>query len=301
MSGVIYASGFIHAGLTRESDGTPCGVLFGGLQTLMRLGADLKSNTFILCFDTGYNMRKDIYPDYKGNRKDKPREVEVILEQIPAFRDMLQKLGFRNQISVNGYEADDLIAHYVMNAEPDEKVVIVSSDEDMYQLLSKNVRMWAVRKKEWFSTESLMEKYGCTPEVYLQAKIIAGCPTDNVKGVQGVGIKTAVKWLHAESNPKSKTSIKIDEEHKAVILQNKPLIALPFGGAVDGGSLNLLDLMEDDFLSDEDYLAYMRELEFEFMINNIKAWQGFKKGRDVSKKGSRERVSRRMKKKGKKL
>jgi DNA polymerase-1 len=298
-SGLIYASGFIHGNMTRDSDDLPVGVLFGVLQTIFKLANDLKTNDFIFCLDSSASKRRDIYPDYKGNRKDKSKEIERILHQIPMLLKMLEDLGFKNLIKAHGYEADDLIAHYALNKEPDEKVVIVSSDEDMYQLLSKTVRMWPVRKKEWITEKVLMETYGCTPDMYLEAKIITGCGTDNVKGIDGVGIKKAVQFLCGEMNEKTKTFQKIQDNLDQIRKTNRILITIPFDGAVDVPAEDL-ELKDNQFVDDDTYLEIMTELQFDFMINNISHWRGFKKGRDVSKAGRRERVSRRMKKKGKK-
>ena len=170
------------------------GIVYGFMNQILTLAKDLKSSRFIFCWDSKKNFRKDIMPTYKGNRQEKDeqtkKELEKAFDQFKMLRtEVLPNLGFANVFVQPGYEADDLIAHVVQRF-PD-KYIIVSGDEDLYQLLGEDrfisTMIYQPIKKNLVTTKSFYEKYGIDPVAWSTVKALAGCTSDNVEGIKGVG------------------------------------------------------------------------------------------------------------------
>jgi len=215
--------------------GTPTGVIFGFLSRVLHLGQMFHTNDVVFCWDSSTSLRKRLYPEYKAHRKpatpELAKELEVAFRQFRILREqVLPRIGFRNVRMQDGYEADDLIARMVH----DElgEFVVVSADEDLYQLLQGNVRVYNPSSKLIMTRGRLYEEHGVSPSEWLRAKVVAGCRSDNVSGVPGVGMATALKWVKVELPSTSKTVGKIltfINDKEAVSLNTK-LVTLPFEG-----------------------------------------------------------------------
>lgn len=180
--------------------GIVTGVLFGVFRDILFLQELHQTENIIFCFDSGESIRKSIYPAYKANRKppltEKEAEAkETLYQQIEKLRTKwLPALGYRNILQDMGYEADDLIASVCVDLHSTDEAVVVSSDQDLYQLLSGRVRIWNPHKKKTITIQSFKKEYGIHPYHWPKVKAIAGCSSDNIKGIKGVGEKTAIKF-----------------------------------------------------------------------------------------------------------
>jgi len=152
-----------------------------------------------IIWDSRLNNRKKLYPQYKGNRKPKTLTDErdktnhyTLLDQL---KDSLKLLGDWACIEQSGFEADDLIAHFVNESTIDNNFVIVSSDNDMYQLLGNRVTQYLPHRKEFYTYLDFKKEFGIIPEKYVYVKALAGDRGDNIIGINGVGIKKAVKLI----------------------------------------------------------------------------------------------------------
>lgn len=208
------------------------GVLFGFMKRLIKLAKDFESPQLIFCWDSKKSWRKISYADYKGTRKDKTPEQEALdAEAYPQFQllrtEILPRIGFRNVFMQPGLESDDLMAWWAMKGLLADKTVMITGDEDMYQCLGF-ADFYCPSKKLYVTEEDLRAEYGCSDEQWGEAKRIAGCPTDNVQGVAGVGMKTAIKYLNGEMKKGSKTYMKIvSPAGKHFAKRNKDLVVLP--------------------------------------------------------------------------
>ena len=142
---------------------------------------------------------------------------------------VLPKFGFKNNFIQTGLEADDIIAAIVQNYEPPEKFIIVSSDNDLYQLLSPTVSMFSNKSKKMMTVESFTKKWGIAPELWPMVKQIAGCTSDTVKGVVGIGEKKAIQFLLGTLKEHTK-GYKSIIDGKDIIDRNEALVVLPFKG-----------------------------------------------------------------------
>ena len=219
-------------GLVRE-DGTPIGVIYGILRDVREIERTFRTNTLVFLFDSQESIRKGMYPEYKSKRR-KDREAEPIekkearkamYEQVNLLPELLREAGCRNLHRLRGYEADDLIASIVCN-DQELEFVIYSSDSDCFQLLqSGRVTQWLPTAKYELTEEEFTEKYKVLPCQWASVKAWAGCPTDNIEGIRGIGEKKAADFLNGKFGKPEIFTDRID-----VYNRNHPLVKLPLAG-----------------------------------------------------------------------
>lgn len=214
----------------------PTGVLYGFTRDVKTLIDRFNPDNIALCFDHGENLRRLVYPDYKANRKRELNEVEAVAKDkferdIRTLKyNLLPDLGFKNICFAAGYEADDVIAELTLGHYTDSDIVIASADQDLYQLLLRGVVMFNPRSGETMNRKSFRKKYEIRPTDWAMVKAIAGCSTDNIKGIDGVGETTAIQFLLGrltDRNRKLVAEITLSTEQ---VTNNLKLVELPFEG-----------------------------------------------------------------------
>jgi len=196
-SGFIFRAYFAMAysgrGEMTNPEGVPVSAVFGFTQMLLKLLKDYDAPYLAVIFDPpGGSFRNDLYEEYKANRDEPP---EDLVPQFPLVRDATRAFDIP-ALEAKGYEADDLIAAYAKRAkELGKKVVIVSSDKDLMQLVDEDVRMLDPMKHKWIGPDEVMEKFGVPPNKVTDVQALAGDSTDNIPGVPGIGIKTAAQLI----------------------------------------------------------------------------------------------------------
>lgn len=193
-----------------------------------------KTTRIAFCWDSDTSKRCELYPAYKAHRrvKDDPERAKM-LEAFDDTRDnVLPALGFKNSFKYEGFEADDIIAKLVeINKEKKLPLVIYSTDSDLYQLLDRNVYMLNARmasdygKLRFFTTASMIEKFGVGPADWPMVKAIAGCSSDNIPGVRGIGEKIAAHYIQGTAKPMATARI---EASMDTINETLRLVKLPF-------------------------------------------------------------------------
>ena len=138
-SGYIFRAFHALPMMMRKSDGMPVNAVYGFTNMLIRLLADLDADHLAVIYDASERgFRNEIYPAYKAQRPDPPEEL---IPQFPLIRATSEAFNLPG-IEVDGFEADDIIATYArMAKEEGSRVVIVSSDKDMMQLVGDGVTM----------------------------------------------------------------------------------------------------------------------------------------------------------------
>ena len=158
-----------------------------------------KVDNLVIVWDSKINNRKLIYPNYKGNRKPKTLEEEKDKTNhyslLDKLRESLKTLGNWANVTLTGFEADDLIAYFVKNSTYDNNFVIVSSDNDFFQLIGNRVVQYLPHKKEFYSLIDFKKEFGIIPDKYPFVKALAGDKSDNIKGIDGIGIKKGIKLI----------------------------------------------------------------------------------------------------------
>ncbi|MFN7231825.1 MAG: 5'-3' exonuclease H3TH domain-containing protein, partial [Brevundimonas sp.] len=183
--------------LTRKSDGLPVGAVQGYCNMLWKLLRDLKGEDgpthLVAIFDhSEKTFRNDLYDGYKAHRPPPP---EDLVPQFALVRQATAAFGVHG-VELPGYEADDLIATYACQVrDAGGKAVIVSSDKDLMQLIGPAVVMYDPMKDRVLAEDTVMEKFGVTPDRMVDLQALIGDSVDNVPGAPGIGPKTAAQLL----------------------------------------------------------------------------------------------------------
>lgn len=219
------------------------GVVFGFLRDLKTFEDLFNDKYVVVAFDFGFGIRKAFFEGYKKSRelrKQSMTEVERIAEadfeeQVKRLRkSILPELGYSNVLVQYGYEADDIIAKISQQASEDEDVTIVSSDHDLHQCLRRNVVCYDPTRKTTTTRNTFRNTWGIKPRQWPLVKAIAGCSTDDVPGVYGVGEATACKWFRGAVSATSKTYKKIENFVASEdYTRNIHLVTLPLPGLDD--------------------------------------------------------------------
>ncbi|WP_297440510.1 DNA polymerase I [Sulfurimonas sp.] len=178
----------------RNKEGFPTGLLTGFTNFISTLQKDHDSDYIIFAIDTkGDTFRNEIDENYKANRSAPPPELT---QQLPVAIEWINKMGYKT-LGKSGFEADDIIATVVKCAkEKGYKVRVVSHDKDLYQLIDdeKVVIVDAIKRK-YINEKACYDKYGVTPQQFIDYQSILGDSADNVPGVKGIGKVGAEKLL----------------------------------------------------------------------------------------------------------
>ncbi len=179
------------------SKGTLVNAVFGFWSIVLRGFQDVKPDYVIACFDlSGPTFRHEQFADYKATRREMPDDLR---EQFPVVRQLIEAFGIPIY-QLQGFEADDLIASLVRQAEAgDVETTIVSGDLDLLQLVSDRTTLMTTRggvqQTTYYDPDKVMERYGLHPHQMIDFKALKGDTTDNIPGIPGVGEKTAARLV----------------------------------------------------------------------------------------------------------
>ena len=191
----IYRGFYAVRALTNAA-GAPSNAVFAFSKFISRLTKDNQEADGAFIFDIGRPAhRMALAPDYKANRPPMPEELRA---QLPAIRELITAFGWPI-IEFDGYEADDIIASIAIAERARRKVVIVSADKDLCQLIGINVEMLVPDKEGGLArrgTAEVLEKFGVPPEHIADLLALTGDSSDNIQGIDGVGPKTAAALVN---------------------------------------------------------------------------------------------------------
>lgn len=173
--------------------GFPTNAIYGFANMLWKVLRDHHPTYVAMVLDSpGPTFRHEIYPKYKANRPPMPEDLVV---QMPRIDDLIRAFNVPS-IRIQGMEADDIIATLASKyAEKVDKIVIVSSDKDLMQLVTDKVIMLDTMKDRWVDEKAVFEKFGVKPSQVVQVQALMGDSSDNIPGLPGVGPKTAGKLI----------------------------------------------------------------------------------------------------------
>jgi DNA polymerase-1 len=270
-SHVCYAAYFSMKNLRAGAIET--GVIYGFLKRILKVAQHMGSNRLIFCWDSPRSIRKERYSFYKEKRskaKD-PAMMEMMHEQMELLRNVvLPTIGFNNNIMIDGYEADDIVCQIVAER-PKSDFIIVANDEDLYQIFRyRNLKgIWKVKDNALYTPQDFADEHlGLKPRLWAKVKQIAGCGTDEVPGIKGVGEKTAVKYLtgNLADRLKSYKDI-ISPEGRAIAKRNWWLVRLPLEGTIDQD----LRFYKNTF-SKKGFIRICKMYHFQSLMSNRWAW-----------------------------
>ncbi len=175
------------------AQGHPTNATFGFTRILMKLIREKNPVYAAVFFDVkGPTFRHKLYEAYKANRPPMPDELAA---QIPDIRRMIAALNIP-VVQKTGYEADDLVGTFARMAQEEGfDVVMVTGDKDFIQLITDHCRLWDPMKDTFMDRQAVRADMDIEPSQFIDVLGLAGDASDNIPGVRGVGIKTAVKLV----------------------------------------------------------------------------------------------------------
>jgi DNA polymerase-1 len=216
-----------------NANGERAGGTSGMIVSVRKVIADFRASNCLIVWDGegGSQRRKNIYSEYKAGRtvrfnkreddmeEDPKAQLENLRKQLTDAQEYLTMLGIP-QVRADGVEADDLIAYIAGKMDHPGGVVIVTTDQDMLQLVRKagpmhaadcdlvvnkfsgmcdcpppqsEVRVYSPVKKVMYDRETFISEYGVLPENFRLVKALTGDKSDNIEGIRGFGPKTVAK------------------------------------------------------------------------------------------------------------
>jgi DNA polymerase I len=173
--------------------GMPTGAVYGFCQMLLRIEREHQPTHMCVVFDApGRTFRDDIFTEYKAHRPPTPPELKA---QFELAHQAVDAFGLA-AISLPGVEADDVIATLVRIANAEKLAVVIgSSDKDLMQLCSDDVKLHDAVKNRLLGLAEVKEKWGVPPDALGDLLALMGDSVDNVPGVPGIGPKTAAELI----------------------------------------------------------------------------------------------------------
>jgi DNA polymerase-1 len=268
------------SGLT-TADGEPTGATYGFTMTLRRILEQEAPDLIAIALDPpGPTFRHERFAEYKATREKAPVEM---VGQLPWIREMIEAYGIP-LFEVPGYEADDVIGTLARQGEAAGlEVFIVTGDKDFMQLVSEQVKLYNVFRRDEDvviqGLEEVREKFGTTPDHVVDVLAIMGDSSDNVPGVKGIGEKGALKLIGEfgsvagllerieEVKGKQKDKLEADE---ANLLLSRELVTIDCAVPLDRDVSSLEPPVPDP----EALVALYRKLEFRTLIDSVAGDQG---------------------------
>jgi len=258
--------------------GQETGAVYGFLLTLFKAIKDLSPTHIAACFDTkAKTFRHEKFEEYKAHR---PVTPSGIVSQIPLAKEVLEVFKIP-VFAKDGFEADDLIAT-ICRLVKDMEIFILTGDLDNLQLVDDKIKVYTlgrgIKDTVIYDINKVEERFGVKPEQMVDFKALTGDPSDNIKGVDGIGKKTAaeiiqkygtIKNLYEELStdtavlkPKVKETLKINKQsaimsYELAKMKNDVEIDFNIENCRFGG-YNKIDVEKK-----------LKEFEFNSLINRI--------------------------------
>ena len=178
------------------SDGRPTNAIFGLASMMVKLISEHRPSQIVVVWDAGMSGREEVYPDYKSHRPSRP---DLLREQWPDLLRLVEAFGYLN-VSVDGYEADDVIATLATSAAGEGvDTVVLTGDRDAFQLVGDRIKVMSTTKgiseTVLYDEHGVVDKYGVRPDQVTDLIGLRGDTSDNIPGVPGIGEKTAAALL----------------------------------------------------------------------------------------------------------
>ena len=194
VSSLTYRAYFAMPDSVTDGQGRPVNAVHGYLDMVTRLIVNRRPDEVVHVYDHEWRpvARTDIYAGYKSTR---PEEPEAITRQFQLLREVLDRTGLL-QAQTEGWEAEDAIGAFCVEADGDDRVEIVSGDRDLIQVVRDPIvrllyTLRGVSELAEFDEAAVLQKYGVPASRYVDFAILRGDPSDALPGVRGVGEKTA--------------------------------------------------------------------------------------------------------------
>src|SRR6266851_22696 len=263
-----------------NSRGLPTNAVYGFTRMLVKLLKDARPSHLAIVFDSPKRtFRDDLFEDYKANRTSPPNDLVV---QIPFIHRVVEAFRARS-IIMEGYEADDVIGTLAVKAARQKfNTTIVTSDKDFMQLVSSNITLWDTMRDKRVGVREVKERFGVEPRTVIDVTALTGDSIDNVKGVPGIGEKTAValikkfgsldQLLGGLAELETSTDIRSAKKLSGLIAQHRndvelarKLVRIDVDAPVNLGPEDLVY----DGINQKAVAEILRELEFSSLLREL--------------------------------
>jgi len=259
-----------------NSQGLHTNAVYGFLNIMFKILDEEAADYIAVAFDlSAPTFRHKAYAEYKGTRKSMPDELR---EQVPLIKDVLSSMNIPI-LTMEGYEADDIIGTIAKRYQSDEVFVsVISGDRDLLQLSDKHIKIRIPKTSKGVTTvhdylpEDVMNEYGVTPKEFIDVKALMGDTSDNVPGVPSIGEKTATKIIqeyHSIENAiehvdelKPPRASKALSEHVEDAKFSKMLVTIVTDAPIEA---DILDMEVGNFYTKES-LEWINKLEFKSFL-----------------------------------
>lgn len=186
-------------------DGIYTQAIYGFINMLSKIEKEYEPSYIAVAWDLkAPTFRHKEYDEYKAGRRKMPMELAM---QIPLMQEILEAKNIMN-LSMEGYEADDIIGTLAKESEKKGlKPLIITGDKDALQLTSDTIQVLITKRGisefDLYDSEKMMERYGLTPDQFIDLKGLMGDQSDNIPGIPGVGEKTGIELLKTFGNIES--------------------------------------------------------------------------------------------------
>ncbi len=208
--------------------------IYGFLNMLNKILADYSPEYIAVAFDRkAPTFRHLEYSEYKAGRKKMPPELAM---EFPVLKEILEAMRI-HMLEIDGFEADDIIGTVAVAGEKAGLAPrIITGDKDALQLATDITKVIFTKRGisefEVYDREAMLQRYGLTPEQFIDLKGLMGDASDNIPGIPGVGEKTATKLLleygsvenliaSVDSMKKSKLKEKIEENAQLAVMSKR--------------------------------------------------------------------------------
>ena len=208
--------------------------IFGFLNMLSKILKDYAPTHIAVAFDRKAPTFRHIeYDEYKAGRKKMPPELAM---EFPVLKDILTAMNI-HMLEIDGFEADDILGTVSKKAEEEGiKPYIITGDKDAFQLASDKTTVIFTKRGtsefDAYDEKAVYEKYGFSPQQFIDFKGLMGDQSDNIPGIPGVGEKTATKLIleygsvenliaSTDSMKKSKLREKIEENAQLAVMSKR--------------------------------------------------------------------------------
>ncbi len=262
-----------------NSEGLHTNAIYGFLNILFKILDEENPDYLTVAFDLhAPTFRHLMYSQYKGTRKPMADELR---QQVPVMQDVLKAMGV-NVVTMEGYEADDILGTLAKSAEKNGIAVsLVSGDRDLLQIATDNIKIRIPKTKggkteiEDYYAKDVLDKYQVDPIGFIDLKALMGDTADNIPGVPKVGEKTATELLvtygsldnlYAHVNEVSKNAVRESLiENKELAYLSKTLATIKIDSPVN---TDLTDARVGNFYTDEAYVLF-KKLEFKNLLSRF--------------------------------
>ncbi len=262
-----------------DSSGSPTGALLGFVNILQKAVQEEKPTHIAVALDErSPTFRHKLFDGYKQTRSPMPDDLR---EQVTGLKDLLGAMKL-NTLSIAGFEADDIIGSLSKKFVEDSDIIILSGDRDLLQLVDEHIFVKLPKTVkgqsivEFYDRSAVIERYEIEPAQIIDLKALMGDSSDNIKGVNGVGEKTAAKLikeynsvenLYENIDSVSPTRIKnLLLEDKEMAFLSKKLATIKVDIDFD---ITLDTLLYFDYLKDISCYQYFEKLGFKKQLEKF--------------------------------